>query len=451
MKIPACPNHLHDLMTQSGSKFAQRLTELFLIDIGKDREKEYLHWDQLQYKPLPAGINNHAEWWALIKFRRRNLYRLLPLLNKQSEAFCYWVPDALQARLHQIDKQAAGQIGVNEQVSNPNQRDRYLVNSLIEEAITSSQLEGASTLHKVAKDMLREGRKALDKSEQMIINNYQVMSMIRELASEDMTPELLLRMHQVVTRNTLTETSAEGRLRKVDEAVGVYDNRDNSLLHDPPVADELPQRLISLCDFANRNNSEAEFIHPVVHAIVLHFMLAYDHPFADGNGRTARALFYWAMKRHGYWLMEYVSISTVLKQAPARYSRAYLYSETDGGDLTYFIDYKLTVIVRAIEQLRVYLEKKSAEVQRLEQMMSGSLWVKSLNHRQLALLTHAIRNPGHWYSIQSHKSSHRVSYPTARADLLGLVELGVMQQKTVKKEFLFRAKQQLESLLSRGS
>jgi hypothetical protein len=44
----------------------------------------------------------------------------------------------------------------------------------------------------------------------------------------------------------------------------------------------------------------AVFIHPVMRAITLHFWLAYDHPFCDGNGRTARALFYWSMLKQGY-------------------------------------------------------------------------------------------------------------------------------------------------------
>jgi hypothetical protein len=75
-------------------------------------------------------------------------------------------------------------------------------------------------------------------------------------------------------------------------------------------------------------------VHPVLRAILLHFMIGYDHPFADGNGRTARALFYWSMARSGYWLMEYTSISHILRKAPARYMRAYLHTETDKNDTT---------------------------------------------------------------------------------------------------------------------
>jgi Fic family protein len=73
-------------------------------------------------------------------------------------------------------------------------------------------------------------------------------------------------------------------------------------------------------------------------------MLGYDHPFLDGNGRTARALFYWAAANNGYWLMEFISISQIIKQSPAQYGKSFLYSEYDENDVTYFIVHQLSVI-----------------------------------------------------------------------------------------------------------
>ena len=95
-------------------------------------------------------------------------------------------------------------------------------------------------------------------------------------------------------------------------------------------------------------------------SIILHFMIGYDHPFVDGNGRVARALFYWAMLRHGYPLAKFLSISKVLREAPARYARAYRFTETDGGDLTYFVDHQLDVIARSIEALGDYVTRKTS-------------------------------------------------------------------------------------------
>jgi Fic family protein len=87
-------------------------------------------------------------------------------------------------------------------------------------------------------------------------------------------------------------------------------------------------------------------------------MLGYEHPFVDGNGRTARAVFYWSMKHHSYWLAEYISLSKEIKAAPVRYGQAYRLTETDDGDLTYFIVNQLEMITRAIKTFQSNLAKK---------------------------------------------------------------------------------------------
>lgn len=61
--------------------------------------------------------------------------------------------------------------------------------------------------------------------------------------------------------------------------------------------------MTAMCAFPNGHLPDT-FIHPAIRAIILHFWLGYDHPFVDGNGRTARALFYWAMLRQNYSLFE---------------------------------------------------------------------------------------------------------------------------------------------------
>ena len=139
-----------------------------------------------------------------------------------------------------------------------------------------------------------------------------------------MTPELILSLHQIVTGATLDDPNAEGRLRHASERISVMDATHTTVLHEPPAAKSLYVRLKRLCDFANQDEKSEPFVHPVIRAILLHFMLAYDHPFVDGNGRTARALFYWGMARAGYWLMEYISISSLIKEAPVQYGNAYL-------------------------------------------------------------------------------------------------------------------------------
>jgi Fic family protein len=174
---------------------------------------------------------------------------------------------------------------------------------------------------------------------------------------------------------------------------------------------------------------------------LLHFWLAYDHPFEDGNGRTARALFYWHMRTRGYWLAEYLSISRILADAPARYGRSFLHTETDALDTTYFIVYQLEVIQRAIAELHSYLARKVSEIRDVEQLMQAD--PTAFNHRQVALLGHAVRTPGQVYSFQTHATSHGVTHETARNDILPLVEKGLLVRQRAGRKHLFSARPDL--------
>ncbi|MBV9489225.1 MAG: Fic family protein [Verrucomicrobia bacterium] len=229
-----------------------------------------------------------------------------------------------------------------EPITNSHTRNQYLMSSLINEAITSSQLEGAVTTREVTKEMLRTGRKPLNRSEAMILNNYLTMRRIIELKAQPLSCELVFEIHRLVTEGTLDDPSAAGRFRRVDEAVRV-EGVDGEVFHVPPKADELPVRIERMCAFGNAQTPDY-FVHPVIRAILLHLWLAYDHPFIDGNGRTARALFYWSMLNNEYWLFEYISISDILLRSPRAYYLAFLYTETDSNDATYFINHHLEII-----------------------------------------------------------------------------------------------------------
>lgn len=335
-------------------------------------------------------------------------------------------------KLHKVDLGAGGLIQMPEQITNPETRDQYYVGSLMEEAITSSQLEGATTTRQVAKAMIRQGRQPRDRSEQMILNNYLTMQRIGKLKNEPLTKELVFEIHKFVTDRALDDESAGGRFRRQDEPVRV-EGPDGEVFHEPPPASQLEERMAIMCGFAN-GMMPAGFLHPMIRSIILHFWLSYDHPFVDGNGRTARALFYWSMLRNGYWLAEFISISHIIRRGPAKYGRAFLYSETDDNDLTYFMRYHLHVIGQAVNELHEYIKRKTREVQALESELRG---VVALNHRQRALVGHAMRHPHHKYMVESHWVSHNVSYETARADLLDLRDRELLSATKVRKTWYF--------------
>jgi fido (protein-threonine AMPylation protein) len=318
----------------------------------------YLHWDELRRRPAPDGLT-HEAWWAAVTLARMSMFQSLPLRDKHGAHFVFATPGPVAIDLHHIDRDAAGQIRAADNVPPQQDAQRFLIGSLIEEAITSSQLEGASTTRKVAAAMLRSGRKPRDLGEQMIFNNYRAMEHLRALRDVVLTPEHVLELHRALTEGTLDNPVDAGRYRTSDD-VHVVDVRDNTALHLPPSHSELPARMRRLCDFANADESSLPFVHPVLRAILVHFMVGYDHPFVDGNGRTARALFYWSMAKSGYWLMEYTSISHILRKSPSKYMRAYLHTETDKNDTTYFLLHQLQTIRRAIVALHEYVARKAA-------------------------------------------------------------------------------------------
>ena len=270
----------------------------------------------------------------------------------------------------------------------------------------------------------------------MILNNYRAMEAVRRLKDEPLTEQAVLNLHAAVTVDTLDDPADAGRIqRPADRRVQVWDNRDQALLHSPPPAEELPRRMREMVQFANHGLGHGSFLHPVVQAVILHFWLAYDHPFADGNGRTARALFYWSMLRHNYRIFEFASISSVLAGAPAQYARSFLYTETDDNDLTYFIVHQLEVMLRAMANVESYLAAKAEQVRQVEETLKRST---DLNQRQLALLAHALRHPNAEYTIRSHMTSHSIAYATARADLFRLADLGLLERRRVgRRSYLF--------------
>ena len=278
--------------------------------------------------------------------------------------------------------------------------------------------------------MSRSGRTPTDRSERMIFNNYAAMRRVTELKNEMFSPDTVLELHRIVTDGTLDDPAAAGRLqRRDDDRVAVFDQY-GAVLYRPPPAEQLPDRLQRLCTFAN-GEQDGAYLPPVLRAITVHFMIGYDHPFEDGNGRTARALFYWSMIKQGYWLTEFLVISEILRKAPAKYARSYLHTEQDDNDLTYFYVYQLSVIERAIGKLHEYLARKMHEVRDFQRSLA--LLPGQFNHRQLAVLERAVRNPSAYYTAQSHAASHNVTIETARQDLLGLERLKLMERSKIGK------------------
>lgn len=440
MKLPVAPPSYEELFNRSNIRaiVSQRP--------GPEVNGKYLHWDQLRHLTPPDGLTAE-EWWLGIKLARSSLRRGFPLTDKAGTPFSVVLSDSIQRKLFLIGRDAAGALRGQDAAQSETTRERYLLRSLMEEAMTSSQLEGAATTTQVAKDMLRSGRQPRDYGERMIYNNYVAMRELKEWRQRPLTPAAIFEIHRTLTDGTLEDAGCAGRLRRPSEDI-VIEDASGKVLHVPPPSDELERRMQALCDFANQSDDGEHFVHPVVRAILIHFQIGYDHPFVDGNGRTARTLFYWSLLRSGFWMAEYLSISSRLKRAPAQYMRSYLYTETDESDTTYFVSHQLDVLLEAIDGVHQYIRRKQQEQSAAAALLKpGSALALHINHRQRSLLLNALKHPEKVFTIDMHRKSHGTSYQTARTDLLSLAEVGLLRQYRSGKAFVFASPPDLQRRL----
>lgn len=382
----------------------------------------YDYWTDVKYKKLPEGISSNEELWHTVKFSRLISSKVLWDRYKIKTS----ITDKMQQMCHEFDMNFGGSWGASA-VGFDKNKELYLISSLMEEAISSSKMEGATTTRKLAKEMLRKKITPKDKSQQMIFNNYNTIKFIVENKDKPLSEELLLNIHALMTHNTIENTEDSGRFRTDDEVV-VENGINHETVHTPPMHTEIPQFINELTEFFNRNDNN-NFIHPIVKGITIHFMIGYVHPFADGNGRTARALFYWYMLRNGYWLTEYLSISRIISKSKNQYEKAYLHSENDENDIGYFITYNLKVLEKAFGELKAYIKHKIAQKNDAAIFMR----LKNINERQAQIIKMFVDSPNEVLTVKDVQSKFRISPTTAKADIIGLIENKLISEITLNK------------------
>ncbi len=415
--------------------FTELISSTELRSLLARAQEKYVTWEVFRHYKFPQGVKP-VEAWALLKVSERLGKEQSPIKAMDGLPFGFTLTKSLHRKLSIIDTHANGLIKSLSTDATSAQKEQLIISGLTEEAIASSQIEGANTSRKVAKEMLYSGRKARNTSEQMIINNYQVMQLIGEWKDLDLSEEMLLDIQRRITNRTLEEADA-GRFRLDSDNIAVVDQATGEITFVPPKEEEMRRELKRLIEFANETEkNDGAFLHPFVKAAMLHFWVGYLHPFVDGNGRTARAIFYWYLLKNGYWLFEYLAVSRIIKASKKRYDDAFEDAETDDNDLTYFLVYIADATCKAIDEMTQYYQRKlkeAAEIKKSAAEFSG------LNERQIALLSHFAKKPDDLTSIKRHRSAHGVSYESARLDLLELVKKGLLveaEQGKRKKIFL---------------
>ncbi|MEA3229410.1 MAG: Fic family protein [archaeon] len=425
MKLPEKPINWEKIRYKESQNISKIIKGNKILKQIFEYNKRYLYWSELKYRFKSDSERKYI--WVLMKLFRSEKYEPIPFSSIKMK---YCLLSDFNRKLHDFDKFMAGNIET--QTRSLGLKQRYIISSLMEEAIASSIIEGASTTRKVAKAMLREKRKPRNKSEKMIANNYKTLQFILDQKNNKITPELLLEIQTRITKETLDAPEDEGRFRDNNEIV-VGDNiNPERIIHRPPGYKKIPKLIEDFCNFANEDSEY--FIHPILKGIVLHFLLGYIHPFNDGNGRTARGVFYWYMLSKGYWLFEYMAVSKRIVRSRTKYDLAYLYTEYDEMDLTYFFKYNIECIDDSLKDMLEHIKRKRAEQEETKKIIYRN---PDLNLRQAIILEEFSKNPNKIFTIKEISETYRVVYQTARTDLLLLAQKGFIIKKISGKEFVF--------------
>lgn len=215
---------------------------------------------------------------------------------------------------------------------------------------SSTAIEGNPlTLEQVR--ALEEGQElpaVTDRSKREVLNYFAGLRFIeKNLKKSPLTHEDILKLHKVIAGGGVMDQGTAGRYRTIAVRVG---------RHVPPPAEEVSGLMFELLDWWNQ---EAPKLSPVLSSAILHYRFEEIHPFADGNGRTGRALALWELYRRGFDTHHIFSVDEFYWENRARYYAMLDAVRKQGGDLTGWLEY-------TAEGLGLTLERIWARVQRFE-------------------------------------------------------------------------------------
>ncbi|MFT4270523.1 MAG: Fic family protein [Pantoea sp.] len=402
-----------------------------LLETYADWDARYLHYDQL-YRRLSDRAAREAVWSAF-KFKRRSTALRF---NLAAQSVMFNLTAKINTAMSQVDRLAYARNG---ELSDEDAASYLMVQLIMEEAISSSQLEGAATTSRVAMELLAVGRAPRNEDESMIMGNWRLMQHIVTMGDAPLTRDDILAIHHIACADINDEKYHPGEVRLNNDIFVA--GRDGEIIHQPPDYQQLEGMLDDLCQQVQ--HLEAQGVHPLLVACILHFAIGYIHPFSDGNGRTARGLFYHHLIRRGYSAFRYISISKLLKAAAVKYGISYLYTETDEMDLTYFIQFQCEVVVRAVNAFTEQLTTLHQERAQMTQWVEANL---TLSRGELDIMAMALHAPGSLLSATGVKARLGIADNTARSRLKSLAERGILRPLKEGKGTVYQAPVSLRKL-----
>lgn len=373
--------------------------------------------------------NNSLEA-KIVALRKVNSFPLF--LNSIDKNFWFFPTDEIMESINKIEKQGERLFSLVKK--NVSFTKAFSRDAQYEEAIMSAIFEGANTTRSEAKKFIANRMTPVNKAQWMILNNFKANEWIQENRNLPLTKEIVLRVHEIVTRNTLEKSDAPycGVFRDDDVVVG------NALIHKGVDIGIIEPAIDEVIELVTNNK---RYIHPLLKGILLHYFIAYIHPFFDGNGRTARTLFYLKCLKHNLDWVNFLSISAALKEPGKGYENSFKLVKENDWDLTYFIIYSLRSLDRALE----IVEKKIDKLCKIP-MLKDAI---KLNDDQIALLQRLYLHPLRVIDVKEHAENIRKSDESARLELKELVVNDLMFENKHKKRSLFVInKEKVDELLS---
>lgn len=233
-----------------------------------------------------------------------------------------------------------------------------------------------------------EGDKVVgrDRDIQEVLNYREVLNFIDKKKGV-LTEKDLLKIHELTVQKVLGKDRA-GKYRTTQ--VVVKNSKTGEVSFTPPRSYEV-KGLVS--DFIKwLNGDEGRDVHPVLRAGISHYVLAYIHPFVDGNGRTARAFATLVMFSEGYDIKKLFSLEEYFDRNAGRYystlqSVSNQKAELKDKDLTVWLEYFCEGLAEELERVKEKVKKLS-----LDSRLKGRTGQIALSERQLKLVEYIETN-----------------------------------------------------------
>jgi Fic family protein len=386
---------------------------------------KYLSKQELMYR-VQSNKQDFSQVWEQMLTMRLQKSVELPLHDQDGKSFWFMTPAFLLKKMNQIDSVAKRQL---EEIASMEIHKELLLESMFDEAFYSSVIEGAFSTKKRAKVVVQH-KKPKDKSEQMIMNNYLGMMYVLENMNQSIDEESILTLHKTLTKDTLSEENITEKYR----TGSVYVKSDmGEIIYEAPDVQHVEPMMKNLIQFIQEED-DAQFIHPIIKASIIHFYIGFIHPFFDGNGRVARALAYMYLLKHGYDFFKFFSISSIISKHRKKYYQSYLLSEEPERDLTYFIDTQIDIAQESIEEV----------INRLSSIYNQELLNDRLekdyvilSKRQKKFLHYMDRKDSNLITVKDYEKQFKVAYETARKDLNELDGLGLVKKIKKGKKYIY--------------